>query len=986
MQFIFFDAADNRLFVRDDAETASWAVKDMQLTAEFPFVAEKEIRRGMRIAFVDEDGVLQPFEIRKVKTYEPDHYQDVMAEHIAVSELTDEFYLGEDVTDETADAALATLLTGTQWQVGTCTASNISSADIDKGTVWQNVRNIEMNWNVWITPRVTFSATGITGRYLDIAPAVGVWRGVTIDIDGNGDEMDVTVDDSDTLTAVYGLGGVVEGSEDNEALTFADVVWTATSDHPAKPSGQTYIEDPAAKSLYGRNGRNRFGYYQNGNIKDAAILLQKTWDYLKTMNAPRVTVECIVSDLKRMGYADQGIRLHDKVQVRIQPIGQILTLDVDDLDVNLLDPTATRPTIGKYIPNIVYINRQTSRQATGGSYRNGGEDNTSYELTEFNRQMATTINSIALEAYQRAYEDGVLSNDLLNAWSSINVSHDNITGLVAGVGCMLGADGRIVLDGDGFPVFQDTNAGNMYSRTVQNAAGVTTLVRGISAGQFSTNANYSKNDYVLYKAAGQTNSKLYRFTADHPAGAWTGNDVTEVTNLGSTVTQTSEGLTAEVTRATAAEGTLSGRITVNADKVGLVVEESSGGNVIKAASITAAINENGSQASINADRVNITGTTTIGDTMSYANSNLYVKGDVYAMTPGGSYHALAGNMVVPQNCGLFFATGSSSNVNVYAADMTNLMASLADVQIVPETGTNNLLLQGKYIGDTTWTTISTFSRAAKFSGAWNGAGTYIVTADPNGSTRLTVSPGLRLNGSGYASSFSAEMGSDQQFTSIENSSTGYLHQVGAYVGVYTNYSSGTYSGLIARIPVSGYVDTSAAEIVSVTSASAAYSAAKKIDVTFTQDIGVKATSPGGIDEVWASGRTASKVVDLTNLLDPVYQASLTSTAQQIRPASGKLGLLGVNIPAVNIAAKPNDITSNGTYYASSDSLTGYSSVKVACDYTFTCTENVATWTQSVSGYLSCGSISRAAISANTYLRMRIKCGNEYKYCYITVNQ
>jgi hypothetical protein len=57
MQFIFFDAADNRLFVRDDAETATWSVKGMQLTAEFPFVKEKEIARGMRVGFLDDDGI-----------------------------------------------------------------------------------------------------------------------------------------------------------------------------------------------------------------------------------------------------------------------------------------------------------------------------------------------------------------------------------------------------------------------------------------------------------------------------------------------------------------------------------------------------------------------------------------------------------------------------------------------------------------------------------------------------------------------------------------------------------------------------------------------------------------------------------------------------------------------------------------------------------------------------------------------------------------
>ena len=546
MQFIFFDAADNRLFVRDDAETAQWSVKGMTLSVDFPFVKDKEITRGMRIGFVDETGILQPFEIRKVKTYEPDHYQEVTAEHIAISELTDEFYLGTDVTDKTAAEALALLLDGTLWSVGTSTDNNTSSVDIDKGNVWQNVRNIEQNWNVWITPRVTFSTTGITGRYLDISPADGVWRGVTIDIHGNGDEMGVTVDDSDLLTAVYGLGGVPDNSQTDDPLTFADVVWEATADHPAKPDGQTYVEDPTAKSLYGRNGRNRFGYYQNGGIKDADLLLEKSWEYLKTMNAPKVTVDCIVRDLKRMGYADQGIRLHDKVQVRIQPIGQILVLTVDDLEVDLLDPTATRPTIGKYIPNIVYINRETAMAASGGSYRNGGDDNTDNTLKVFNTQIAYNDYEISLEAYQRAYQDGLLSDSLLDAWASLNISATNITGLVAGAGCQLGADGRIVLDANGFPVFTDSNPSNLYSRINQSVDEINSIVSGVSAGEFNDHTAYAKDTYVTHKENGVT--KLYRFTSAHASGPWTGLDVVEVTGLFTKVSQNSEAITLKVSK------------------------------------------------------------------------------------------------------------------------------------------------------------------------------------------------------------------------------------------------------------------------------------------------------------------------------------------------------------------------------------------------------------------------------------------------------
>ena len=260
----------------------------------------------------------------------------------------------------------------------TCIAGAGSSAEISRGSVWQAVNTVAQNWNVYITPRVTFSTAGaITGRYLDIAPAEGTWRGVRLSIDKNMSDSSVVYDDSEVLTALYGYGGNVDvvqsGSDDKtEELTFASVVWTATADHPAKPNGQTYLEDPAKTALYGRNGRPRFGYYQNSNISDAEVLLQKTWETLKETSEPKISITGTVSDLYRLGYADQPLRLHDTVIVEIRQTGEKFQKEIIRLDVDLIDPTATRPEIGDYIPNIIYLEKETSDTASGGGGGGGG--------------------------------------------------------------------------------------------------------------------------------------------------------------------------------------------------------------------------------------------------------------------------------------------------------------------------------------------------------------------------------------------------------------------------------------------------------------------------------------------------------------------------------------------------------------------------------------------------------------------------------------
>ena len=367
------NAAGTVLFVRDDMEQGTWTQEEYSVNATFPYVTGKVIERGQRISFRDPaTGNMEVFEIRNVTNIEPEHYQQIIAEHIVISELSDEHINTQEITDQTPAQVLGTVLTGTLWAVGNASVTNVSSVNISRGSAWNAVSSIMQNWNCYITPRITVNAAGsITGRYLDITPAQGTWRGVLLSIDKNMTDSSVVYDDSEVYTALYGYGGNVdvpqqEGDDQRQELTFADVVWTATADHPAKPAGQTYLEDPAKTALYGRNGRPRFGYYQNGDIDDAETLLKKTWESLKLASNPKISISGTVADLYRLGYTDQPLRLHDTVIVEIKQTGEKFEKEIIRLSVDLLDPTATNPEIGDYIPNIIYINRDTDDKASGG--------------------------------------------------------------------------------------------------------------------------------------------------------------------------------------------------------------------------------------------------------------------------------------------------------------------------------------------------------------------------------------------------------------------------------------------------------------------------------------------------------------------------------------------------------------------------------------------------------------------------------------------
>lgn len=373
MEVIFINAAGQTLFVRDDIESGHWVQQEYNVTADFPFDPSKLIQNGQRMAFRDPaTDIIEVFEIQVVRNHEAEGFQQITANHICISELHDEHINKAEISDKTAGQALTTVLTGTLWSLGNNTASGTGNADISRGSVWDAVITIQQTYNVWITPRIVISAAGtITGRYLDISPAEGVWRGLRLSIRKDIQDPIVTYDEENVYTALYGYGANVDkpqttGDDKTEELTFKDIVWTQTAEHPAKPANQTYLEWPEKTAIYGRNGRPRFGYYQNGSIKDANTLLEKTWESLKKSCEPLISISGTVTELYRLGYKGQPVRLHDMAIVEIEETGEQFYKLITCNDVDLVNPDGTRPEIGDYIPNIVYINRETDKKASGG--------------------------------------------------------------------------------------------------------------------------------------------------------------------------------------------------------------------------------------------------------------------------------------------------------------------------------------------------------------------------------------------------------------------------------------------------------------------------------------------------------------------------------------------------------------------------------------------------------------------------------------------
>lgn len=206
-------------------------------------------------------------------------------------------------------------------------------------------------------------------------------------------------------------------------------------------------------------------------------------------------------------------------------------------------------------------------------------------------------------------------------------------------------------------------------------------------------------------------------------------------------------ITAEVARATGAESSISGTLSVEAGKVAMVVGTRNGQNYIKAAEIAVSINEStgDSEAKIDADHVyigNAKSSTVIAGKCELSDVTAdYIAGKIANI-------ALLGVQSINGQAAESYASMKSFyGTNYYVAQSggggsvyySNLTSGVYDLQIT--LNGNTYKLQKMTISSGQWEDVGTFSRATSLSGQWSG-GELTVTASPQGNTFV------RLLGSG----------------------------------------------------------------------------------------------------------------------------------------------------------------------------------------------------------------------------------------------
>ena len=155
MEFTFLKATGEVAFFREDAQQADWTQEEFNLSCMFPYNPKKVIERGMVILFRDPaTNDWQAYEIRQCQTYAEDYYQQITAEDLAISELTDCHIPYElKYTNTAVTVPLGDILKGTGWNIGNVDIGNVT----EQNRIIEDIKALGLNGNVDLTNRPIIS-------------------------------------------------------------------------------------------------------------------------------------------------------------------------------------------------------------------------------------------------------------------------------------------------------------------------------------------------------------------------------------------------------------------------------------------------------------------------------------------------------------------------------------------------------------------------------------------------------------------------------------------------------------------------------------------------------------------------------------------------------------------------------------------------------------------------------------------------------------
>ncbi|TCP32195.1 phage minor structural protein [Scopulibacillus darangshiensis] len=274
-----------------------------------------------QVGFYDKDDIFRLFVIREIEDSEDDNGPIIFATcEPSMLELNDEIVEDKRPQNKAAFYALGQVLEDTRWKVGKVAELGAQSTSFYYITVKDAISEIISTWGGELQDRVEINEAGIIGRYIDILPRRGADMGKIWEMDKDILSIKRAIQ-SYPKTALYGRGSSLEIEETGgftRKIDFADVEWSVANGDPVdKPLGQEWVGDPEALEAFGHLNtdgslHHRKGIFEDGEEKDPAGLLKKTWDALQEQQKQLDNFESDVFLLEELtGYEHEKVRLGD---------------------------------------------------------------------------------------------------------------------------------------------------------------------------------------------------------------------------------------------------------------------------------------------------------------------------------------------------------------------------------------------------------------------------------------------------------------------------------------------------------------------------------------------------------------------------------------------------------------------------------------------------------------------------------------------------
>ncbi|WZY01589.1 phage tail spike protein [Bacillus sp. FSL W7-1360] len=306
-----------------------------------------------QVVFRDKEEELRLYVIKEIDDEHGDNPQVTATCEPAFLELKEHIVVERRFVDQDAQRALDAALEGTRWKgtvelelgQGTTNFYYISAVD----AVWKVLNT----WGGELKDVVTFDGNRIVKREIRILARRGIDSGKRFEIGHNVEEIKRTVL-SYPVTALYGRGASLQNEDDEGNATggysryidFSDIEWKKSKGDPVdKPRGQKWVGSPQALHNYGRmnDGKllHREAIWQNSDIEDPKLLLEKTWEQLQEVSKPEVNYQLSVRLLEHIaGYEHERVSLGDTARAfdrnfsrPIEMQARVITVEYDLLDI-----------------------------------------------------------------------------------------------------------------------------------------------------------------------------------------------------------------------------------------------------------------------------------------------------------------------------------------------------------------------------------------------------------------------------------------------------------------------------------------------------------------------------------------------------------------------------------------------------------------------------------------------------------------------------